>query len=292
MKTPHALRSLLLLLSALLLSGCLGPKTPQEVTEAFWRSVVKNDVQSAVAYSTLTDESNYDAFDTDWSGYQPIWGRVVIEGNEASVESEFVKPGRSEDLSKKFITYLVKKDEKWLVDYARTGKSLRGGPLGELFDRLGKMGDEISRQIGASARDMDQEMERLTTELERYSEELSLRAEESMQQFGETLQQSMNELEESIRRALKEQKEKLSDEDRRTLTEVANDLDEEGDTLSEPTVQSISSSGKSIAEAQVKLSQVNSKAIDNYKRQWQEWAEKFEADMQNLVDSLSAPSNP
>lgn len=287
MKKPYLFRSLILLMLSILLSGCFGPKTPLEVTEAFWRSVVENDVKSVVAYSTLTTPGNYDAFGHDWRGYQPIWGRIIIEGNNASVESQFVKPGRSDEHNKKFITYLIKQDEKWLVDYAKTEKSLRGGPLGEFLEKISELGDEITRQLGASARNMEQEMAQLSEELERYADTFNQQAEERMNEFAQALRNSMEELESSIRRALKEKRERLNNEERRTLTELANELDQQSDKLADPTVQSISQSGKVMAEAQSELYQLESDAINSDKQQWQGWFEQFWKDMKGLVATLA-----
>ena len=282
------LRIVGLLYSVLLLSACFAHKTPQEVADIFWESVISNDVQDVVKYSTLTSASGYDGFSQDWSGYQLSWGRVVIDGDEASIVSELAKLDSSGADNRKFVTYLIRQDEEWKVDYVRTGEDLRGGLFANLFGQLDQLGKNISDQFRTSSKGFSAEMERMSEEFEGLSHEIGEQASESIKRYGEDLRRSIDELAESARRALKEQEENLSDRDRRVLNEVVVNLNQDSENLSRPSVQSISEGSKNLGKAQQQLESVDDEVVGKYKEEWHEWGEKVEADLRKILDELSA----
>lgn len=282
------IRLLVLTGMAVMLSACFGPKTPQEVTQAFWGAVINNDIKDAVEYSTLADPRNYDGFSRDWSGFQPSWGKVIIEGNEASVVSEFASPANSGMDDRNFITYLVRRNDKWEVDYDRTSVEVHGGALVNLFGKLSQLGDDFSKQLQASANDFNAEMERMSRELEEISKEFGQQASESLERHAEELRESLKELEESINRALKDNNNDLSAQDRRLLIEASAEIDESRDSLNEPTPESIAKSSKSIGDAQRKLGATESDVLNKYKQQWQELSQQFEETLQKALDDFSA----
>lgn len=284
----NALRYMLLASAVLLLSACLGPKTPQEVTASFWDAVLRNDAGDVVEYSTLLDVKQYDRFAMSWQGYQASWGRVVIDGDEASVESRLALPGGREADRRDFVTYLVHRDGKWFVDYERTGEAVRGNPLSRLLGKLSEAGKELSVQLEAAAGQMDSEMQRLGAELEKLAGDVDKEASAAAKQFAEDLQKSLRELEESINRALEDKDRELSDRDRRLLQEVSADLDKDSDNLSDGSVQSIADGSKDIASVRIRLDSVDDQTMGEYKRQWREWGEKTEADLQKVLERLSA----
>jgi len=281
------LRCIVLLYPILLLLACFGPNTPQEVTQAFWKSVVNNDAGKAVEYSTLVDVKQYDRFSKDWDGFRPSWGKVVIEGDEASVESRFSKSGDAQADNREFITYLVRRNGKWIIDYARTNEAVQGGVFSNLVEKLSRAGKDISAQFGITANDFNGEMERYGKKLEKMSGELNRQATEIIEKFSADLRNSIKELEESINRALEEQDKNLSERDRRVLHEVATDLNNDSENLSQPGIQPIAYGSKDIAMAQQRLDSIDDQVAGKYKKQWHEWSEKIEAAMKNMLDELS-----
>jgi len=277
----------IVLLYPLLLTACFGPNTPQEVTQAFWKSVVNNDAGKAVEYSTLVDVKQYDRFSKDWDGFQPSWGKVVIEGDVASVESRFSKSGDAQADNRTFTTYLVRRNGKWIIDYARTNNAVQGDVFSNLVGTLSRVGKDISAQFGTAANDFNGEMERYGKKLEKMSGDLDQQATEIIENFSADLRNSIKELEESINRALEEQDKNLSERDRRVLHEVATDLNKDSENLSHPGIQSIAYGSKDIAVAQQRLDSIDDQAVGKYKEQWREWSEKIEAAMKNLLDELS-----
>ncbi|MEJ2565915.1 MAG: hypothetical protein P8141_08095 [Gammaproteobacteria bacterium] len=273
--------------SVLLLTACLGPKTPQEVTRAFWEAVLNNDASDAVKYSTLTEARYYDGFSKDWSGFKPSWGKVTIEGNEASVVSTFSSPANSSIEGRRFVTYLVLRSEGWKVDYDRTKVSVNGGAFGRVYDHLGQLSDDLSMGLQSYADTIRLEMDRMSRELEQLSNSLSQQAKKGIGHFAEELRNSIEELKESINRALKEDDKDLSDKDRRILQEVSADLDHDDESLSEPTVQAISDSSRNVGRAQLRLESIESPSADKYKKEWRELTEKVEKTMRKIMDELS-----
>jgi archaellum component FlaC len=288
MNLPHLV---LMACAALLLSACMGPKTPQDVAEAFWQAVIDDDIRRVVRYSTLTDAQAYDGFARDWTGYRPAWGRVVIEGDRASIVSEFSKAGGTAQDRREFVTYLVRQDDRWRVDYARTADSVRGDVIANLLGRLSELGSEISEQWAASTRELDAEVARMIEEIEALADSLGARASEGIDKYADVLRQHLEELQESINRALRE-KDDLSDRDRRLLQEVAADLDQTGEGLADPSVESIADGGRAAVEAQARLDTTDDDVTGEYKRRWHEWGERFEAQMRRLLNELAASDAP
>jgi len=288
----NLLRLVLMACAALLLSACMGPKTPQDVAEAFWQAVIDDDTRRVVRYSTLTDAQAYDGFARDWTGYRPAWGRVVIEGDRASIASEFSKAGGTAQDCREFVTYLVRQDDRWRVDYARTADSVRGDVISNLLGKLSELGSEISKQWEASTRELDAEVARMTEEFEALADLLGARASESIDKYADVLRQHLEELQESIDRALREKDDELSDRDRRLLQEVAADLDQTGEGLADPSVESIADGGRAAGEAQARLDTTDDDVTGEYKRRWHEWGERFEAEMRRLLNELSASDEP
>lgn len=281
-------RILVLTGMAVMLSACFGPKSPQEVTQTFWEGVIQNNTDDIVEYSTLADAAHYDGFSKEWSGYHASWGKVIIEGNQASVVSKFDSPANSGMDDRQFTTHLVKQDDTWRVDYERTGTEVRGGALADLFGKFSKLGDDIARQFESSANDFNAEMERMGSELEKMSDEFEQQASKTLEQYAEKLQKSMKELEESINRALEDDNNKLSDKDRRVLKEVSTDLSENNDKLDNSDVESIADSSKRIGTARLKLESLESDSLSQYKKQWQDLSTQFERDVKKMLDELSA----
>lgn len=269
------------------LTACLGPKTPQEVTQAFWKAVINNDVSDAVKYSTLTDAKQYDGFSKDWAGYQATWGKVVIDGDKASIDAEFSTQANSGKQTRKFVTYLVQQDKEWKVDYDRTKMSVRGGVLGAIFDKLGQFSDDLNKQINSSADNFNHEMEQMSKKLEQMADSFSAEASKQINRYAEQLRQSIDELAESINRALKDDN-NLNDHDKHVLRVAADDLHQDSQNLADPTVETVSKSTRNIGETQQQLDSINGASLDHYKQEWHDLTHKIERDMQKMLEELSA----
>lgn len=290
MKISH-LYNVGLICLMLFLSGCFAKSTPQDVAQSFWESVIHNDAQDVVKYSTLIDPQVYDGFSQDWSGFQASWGKVIIDGDEASIVSKLSRLDSSGTNNRKFVTYLVHQGDEWKVDYVRTGEELRGDAIAKLFGQLDQLGNKISDQFESSSKAFSAEMGRMSEKLEEFSASIGQQTSESIQRYGDDLRRSIDELVESIQRALKERKNNLSDKDRQKLREVAVDLGNESEKLSQPSIQSIADGSISVGKAQQKLQSMDDEGVGEFKQQWLEWQEVFQADMQKMLNDLSTSTD-
>lgn len=198
---------------AVLLSACSGPETPQQVTETFWEAAIHDDTSDIVRYSTLAREEDYDAFSTDWRNYRPQWGRVVIDGDQASVVSRLIGTEDAGPRRRKFTTYLVLQDGEWLVDYERTAMSINGGVFGDLLKKFDLFSRDLSLQLDEKASDAGTQMEQMLEELESAGKDLGEQANEALEIYSEELQRAMEEVDESLQRALEENNENLRRQD-------------------------------------------------------------------------------
>lgn len=279
-------RLFVLMCPVMLLSACVEENTPQNVAQAFWKSVISDDAKGVVEHSTLADPTAYEGFDRDWSEYSAAWGRIVIDGNEASVVTTLSGPAGNPPL--KVVTHLVRRGGDWKVDYDRIGTQLDGGPLTKLLGQMEGIGNAIASRLRAASSDFAVEMERTAEQLEALSDSPSEQASVAIEQYGEDLRKRFEELAESVRNALRTHEKGLSDTDRQILEDVAADLDEGSKALSEASLGAIANSGRSIAKARQRLEAVDSEAVEPYKVQWRQWGETIENDMLALLDTLSA----
>ena len=264
----------LLFVCAFTLSACSSPATPQEVVQDFWEAVITNNPDKVVKYSTLARIGDYDQFSREWSGYQPDWGEIRINGNRASVVSEFSSPANSGKGNRKFRTFLVQRNEVWLVDYDKTADDMRENAFGSLLGTLDKLGEDLSKQLELSSEELNSEMEKLSAKLKALSEDITQEAKESIERFAIELQQSIRELEESINRGLDDRR--LSPKDKRLLQEISADLSENDNRLSQPTVESIVASSNNISEAQAKLASIEGEASAEFQREWMDLTAEME----------------
>ncbi|MFI2811841.1 hypothetical protein [Microbulbifer sp. JSM ZJ756] len=204
-----------------LLAGCSRPETPQEVTQAFWGAAVDGDGGDVARYSTLGHPDAFDGFARDWEGYRPSWGRVIIDGDQASVVSEFARPDGARDSERSFVTYLVRRDDTWLVDYDRTARSVNGGLFGDMFNQFDRLSREFSRQFDQSTKDANAEVERMLEELEGAGQELGKQASEALERYSEELDKALQEMEQSIEQSLEEDQNSLPAPEQKPMDSAA-----------------------------------------------------------------------
>lgn len=209
MKTRH-FRLIAITCIAILLSACFGPESPQEVTQAFWQATIDGDNRKAADYSTLASPRDYDGFSRDWADYRVSWGKVVIDGDEASIAGSFAGDGHSRN----FTTYLVRRDDTWLVDYERTNRSINGGVFGDLFNSLDRLGADFSEHFNTSAEEANAQLEQMLEQLGDVQQQLDEQATEALQEYEDELREALRQMDESIHQSLEENKEKQSSGDR------------------------------------------------------------------------------
>lgn len=276
--------SILGVVSLSFLISCSAPSTPQQVTEAFWNSVVKGDVDDVVKYSTLTDNKQYDNFSKSWEAYSPSLGRITIENDRASIETRLSSSANSDEKTRSFTTHLVKRDNHWLVEYSDTREDVQGGPLGGLLGKLDQAGKSLSRHIGEAASDLEIELKQLGEKIEKRADSLDKETRQNINDISEKMRRHLDELQRSIQRALKDKQ--WSDQDRQALHEISDDLDTEQERLSGDDLDSIATSSRNIGRSQRRLNNINTENADSYKKDWNARLRDIRNNLSELVDKL------
>lgn len=280
------LRWLGLAAGLLVLAGCSKPETPQEVAAAFWQAMAENDVDDVVDLSTLTNDSQFDAFRRDWTNAVPSFGRVVIEEREARIVTRLPAEEGSEGERLELETFLVATDEGWLVDYQRTGDAiLNPSPFSGLMGQLNSLGEKLSSSFARSSDDLEARMNELSRDLEAYSEDLRIRAESAMEDFAEALQEAMKDLEESLNDSL-EDNDQAPEEDRLILEQASRNLDQRAEALDEPTAEHLADATRTIAETGEGISRLTSETWGEYRDQWEARLDEIRADTRAFFEEL------
>jgi len=145
-KSPIALAiGLLFLLS---ITACQSTKTAEDITLAFWSAIAENNLELAKKYcsvqsSLLFSSSQHHDFKNTTLNY----GKIVIDGDNATVETKII-PDDSNTKESSFITFLLKENNHWKVDYQRSSKSLENSQLfTDLFKSLNKLSDTVNKEL-------------------------------------------------------------------------------------------------------------------------------------------------
>lgn len=279
-------RGLIAALTLTMLAGCSNPETPQEVAAAFWQAMAENDADDVMEYSTLAESAAFDGYKRSWTDAVPSFGRVIIEDREATIVTRLPAEAGTEGERLELVTYLVRFQEQWLVDYDRTGEAiLNPSPFNSIMGELSRLGEELSARFSSSSDDFEQQMEQLARDLEAYSDEMGRQAESAMDEFGKKLQDAMRELERSVEEALKDD-EPTPEDDRVILEQAARDLDRQADELSDPTMESLANASRTVAETGERFTRLSEETLNRYREEWQQKLAEMRADADEFIEQL------
>ncbi len=91
-------------------------------------------------HTSLASIGDYDQFSRKWAGYQPIWGKIRINGSQASVVSELSSPGNSGEKERKFRSI----EGNSSAEFQREWKDLTvriGKDLNEFVEQVSELGE-------------------------------------------------------------------------------------------------------------------------------------------------------
>lgn len=248
------------LLVILALAGCNRPTTPVDVAEAFWKAVVEEDARQAVRYSTLEDTAGFDGFARSWP-IQPELTRVVVERQRAEITTRLPEAG--------FTTYLVYRDDQWLVDYENTNKSVNPPSAMEQFmQSFTQVGRELSRQVNQSSESLREQLDTLTQDWQTLSEEAQQRLEDRLVTYSAQLRITLDELRAAIEQTLAEHQD-APDDIRERLGSAANALSDSSNALAEPGLNAIRQASRTLADTSRELAEISDNSVRELKQQWQ-----------------------
>jgi len=146
------------------LTACQARKTPIETTQHFWSAIAKNQLDTAKKYCSsksqhlpATDNARIKESTFDY-------GKIVIDGLKASVETQFISPSSDKKLS--FTTFLVNENEDWKIDCQRSINAFNSHQVfKDLFNELSNLGKDLNKQI-------EQQLPIIEKEIESFGKEL------------------------------------------------------------------------------------------------------------------------
>ncbi len=192
-KSPAYLAGLFIFLS--LLAGCQSPKTPDEVTAAFWEALIE-DKQTRQWYNPPVSDDQLGAAkgyatpaSRDLVEREPYLeeasvqtGQIVINGTDASVETVITTSATDEtDKTLTFNTVLAKENDQWQVDYQQTLINISNQPFSGIIRSLKALGDIFNKQLEQQLPLIEKQLESLGQELERQLDEFGRQLERPAQ---------------------------------------------------------------------------------------------------------------
>lgn len=198
-------------------AGCTRPETPQQVATEFWQAMAEGNTEDAVELSTLTDARALDGLDRDWLNILPDFGRVIIDADQAKIVTHLPADVGAKDAEagarQEITTYLVRVDDRWLVDYQRTHEAVaEPAPLSDLKNEISRLSEQFEGLVGRSREQISERMDQLTEEFESYSDETGRKAEEVLESFGRSLEDLRERIEKSLEEAEKKRQERQEPE--------------------------------------------------------------------------------
>ena len=192
-----------LLCSSLLLSACEdGPKTPTEVSQAFWLAMENKNVDQVK--KLLSSQSLKDEFSSDSivSVSNAQLGKVIIDGSLAKVETN-VTVESDKPTEVPLDTVLVKENKHWKVDYQATVEALHSaGSLAHVIRELRVLGEQFSKDLSKefenSMNELDKAMPEIEQEIKQLGEQIKGQVPELKKQFEDLTRELQEALEGSL----------------------------------------------------------------------------------------------
>jgi hypothetical protein len=169
-KSPAYLTGLFCLL--VLISGCQTPKTPEQVTAAFWTALIQADLETAKKFTTQNSQHLITEEEARENSTLNT-GKIVINGSHATVETTMIEEGRTIS----FNTALLKEGDLWKIDYQQTLTNISAIPFNGIFKSLEEIGETLNEQL-------EQQMPLFEKQIESFGEELK----QQLDEFGRYLE--------------------------------------------------------------------------------------------------------
>lgn len=162
------------------LSACESKKTPTETTQSFWSAMAKNNIEVAKNYCSSQSQTPLSSSNIPFKESTFTYGRITIDGNQATVEAQIVPPFNNRS---SFTTFLIKENDIWKVDCQRSTSNLAGNQLlDNFFKRLNEFGKNLNKQL-------EQQLPLIEKEIEKFGQELEKKIDNFENELKESLPQ-------------------------------------------------------------------------------------------------------
>lgn len=177
-----------------LLTACQHQASPEAIATTFWRAAVNNN---SLIMKRVTSKNTYTQQD-DFSQLHKATnfklGKIVIEGDRANIETTlyFDDPDSPFALT----TYLLKEEDKWLVDYQRSLAFLNvNRDMSEIMDDIEELARQFADQVEGS---VEQFRQKALPEIRSKIDEAERKLRKKLPELKQQVDQFLDELERSI----------------------------------------------------------------------------------------------
>lgn len=209
----------LLIMTALLITGCNKQSDPATVTRMFWEAVINNDMETMQALATAESTERLRALDNDDQQLKSIEvGEIRVNGKRAQAATTLHGMSKNgEQTTFNTTTALVKHGEIWEVDGNETVNALMAeaveSMVGDLGRNIGDLGKQLSDALTKGIQDFSSEMNKSLPEINN-----------QLKQLQET--EKFKELGSQLGKAITEGLEQFTAEMEKGLEELAKELEE------------------------------------------------------------------
>ena len=194
---------LLFLCGALL--SCQSSKTPLQVSEHFWLGVKTKNVALVKKYSLVASIDKSEELDQFDNITAVIFGRRIIDGNLAEVETNVTMTSNEKIRTITLNTYLEKNNDVWKVNYRKTAFQLAvKQDMAKAFDEFQEMSEEIAAEIKES---VDEIKEKIVPEVKSKIEQVEKELLEKLPEFKSIFDEFLHELGKSLEELMDPEKE-------------------------------------------------------------------------------------
>lgn len=179
----------------LALSACSRPLPPEDVADRFWRAVTAQSAGKIRRYVRAADRAALAGDPSILPVSSHALGRIVIEGDEATVETEVTLDG-DHPVTVNVDTVLVREDAHWRVDYEATVDDISTqSELARVIDQIENFGDALKDGIDKSV----DEMKRVVPEIEKQISRIESEIEQRVPELRERLEEFSKQIEEALK---------------------------------------------------------------------------------------------
>ena len=194
----------LTLLSAVLISGCLESKSPQDVARRFWDAIKAHESDNALKYSTMNSQNSIDLLDEQIHVTEVTFGKILIDGNRTTIETTIKIRKNDSEETIPLRTILITEEGLWKVDYKQTKSTFPiHNAFSEMLDNIRDFGDEFSEKMKKSLEDLKQKIPEIEKNMNELSSVTSEKIREAWEKHMPEIRKKVDELGKALEEVLK-----------------------------------------------------------------------------------------
>ncbi len=195
---------ILAVLLVILMSGCYGNKTAQEVAKHFWNAIKAQDIENARRYSTMTSRNSIDLSDWSFSVTVVTFGKILIDGDKTTIETTMQIQKNDSEETIPLQTILNNENEVWRVDYLQTKSTFNvSNAFCEMLNNMRGFGKELTENVDKSLEELKQKIPEIEKKLKELGTAASEKIQEAWQQHMPEIKKKVEELGKALEEVLR-----------------------------------------------------------------------------------------